>query len=169
MEGIQEQEIQKLVADLSCGPKSQVCQQAQEKLVSMGPAVLPYIVQALKSTDAATEWQLVKILEKLADPNSVDLLISLLADSNFDIQWMAAETLARIGDKSLVPLLNLLVQQGNSVSIRNNAHYILHRISILKNYYEILKPLNMAMNSPEADLKVPLAAFEVLKQLKAKG
>lgn len=46
-----------------------------------------------------------KIVHIIADRRSIPSLISLLEDKESDIRWIAAESLIKIGRKSIIPLM----------------------------------------------------------------
>lgn len=46
-----------------------------------------------------------KIIHLVADSRSIPALINLLDDNEADVRWIAAESLIRIGRKSIIPLL----------------------------------------------------------------
>lgn len=50
-----------------------------------------------------------KIIHLVADTRSIPALINLLDDDDTDIRWIAAESLIRIGRKSIIPLLRSVV------------------------------------------------------------
>jgi hypothetical protein len=50
-----------------------------------------------------------KIIHLVADTRSIPALINLLDDNDPDIRWIAAESLIKIGRKSIIPLLRSVV------------------------------------------------------------
>jgi hypothetical protein len=56
-----------------------------------------------------------KIIHLVADSRSIPALINLLDDNEADVRWIAAESLIRIGRKSIEPLLR---------SVGNGKHFI---------------------------------------------
>jgi HEAT repeat protein len=49
-----------------------------------------------------------RIIRVVADKRSIPALINLLDDNEYDIRWIAAESLIRIGRSSIIPLLQEL-------------------------------------------------------------
>lgn len=56
-----------------------------------------------------------KIIHLVADSRSITALINLLNDNEADVRWIAAESLIKIGRKSIEPLLR---------SVSNGKHFI---------------------------------------------
>jgi HEAT repeat protein len=68
-----------------------------------------------------------KIVELIADRRSIPLLINLLDDKEFEIRWIAAEGLIKIGRRSILPLLKS-VRDGESSYFHNKgAHHVLNQ------------------------------------------
>lgn len=60
-----------------------------------------------------------KIVKLIADRRSIPALINLLEDNESDIRWIAAESLIKIGRKSIIPLLRS-IQSGKVYCIPGN-------------------------------------------------
>ncbi len=60
----------------------------------------------------------------VADKRSINVLIDLLDDKEYDVRWIAAESLIRIGRKSIVPLL-LTIRDGKHFIFPGKAHHVL--------------------------------------------
>ena len=57
---------------------------------------------------------------------SIQVLLEALSDKEFDVRWLAAEGLIRIGRKVVVPLLETLVEHSDSFWLRDGIHHVLH-------------------------------------------
>lgn len=67
-----------------------------------------------------------KIVELIADRRSIPLLINLLDDKEFEIRWIAAEGLIKIGRRSILPMIKS-VRNGESSYFHNKgAHHVLN-------------------------------------------
>jgi hypothetical protein len=64
------------------------------------------------------------IIRVVADKRSIPALISLLDDENFDIRWIAAESLIKIGRSSIIPLLTT-IRDGNQLRFPGKAQHVL--------------------------------------------
>jgi len=152
-----------LITDLSS--KDSITRiKARESLVSSRRRAVPPLLKALSSKDQWVRWEAAKALSQIHDPSSVEGLVSALRDKMFDVRWLAAEGLIAIGRKSLVPLLRALIDNPDSVEIREGAHHVLHDMSggTIK---KILRPVLNALESMEAPLEAPLAAKSALDAL----
>jgi HEAT repeat protein len=98
---------------------------ARNTLVSMGKKILPQLHKVLSADNDDLRKEVVKIVELIADPKSISILITLLDDSEFDIRWIAAEGLIRIGRRSIVPLLKSIRDGKCSYFTDKRAHHVL--------------------------------------------
>lgn len=64
------------------------------------------------------------IICTVADKKSIPALITLLDDNDFEIRWIAAESLIRIGRKSIMPLLRT-INDGKQFSHPCKAYHVL--------------------------------------------
>lgn len=64
------------------------------------------------------------IIRLMADKRSIPALIALLDDEEFDVRWIAAESLIRIGRSSIIPLLSTL-KDGKGHQFPGKAHHVL--------------------------------------------
>ena len=79
----------------------------------------------LYSKNDSLRMEAAKITELIADRRSIPLLINLLDDPLFDIRWIAAEGLIKIGRWSICPLLKSVRDGRNSLLSNRGAHHIL--------------------------------------------
>jgi HEAT repeat protein len=75
----------------------------------MEKKIIPQIHQLLSSENESLRMETAKITELIADRRSIPLLINLLDDPLFDMRWLAAEGLIKIGRRSICPFINLSV------------------------------------------------------------
>jgi len=86
---------------------------ARTSLVKMGKTIISQMHKLLDSENDSLRMEAAKIIELIADRRSIPLLINLLDDPKFDIRWIAAEGLIKIGRRSILPLLKS-VREGES-------------------------------------------------------
>ena len=79
------------------------------------------------------------IICTVADKRSIPALINLLDDKEFNVRWIAAEGLIRIGRKSIVPLL-LELRDGRNFMYPRKAHHVLQSL-LTKSEKRALQPL----------------------------
>jgi HEAT repeat protein len=140
-------------------------QKAREHLVQMGNRVTEQLVELLKSHKSILRWEAAKALEEIADPAASVPLVCALEDEEYDVRWLAAEGLIAIGKKALTPLLEALIEDPESVALREGAHHVLRdvRKASLKS---VVAPLIKALENPDAEEKAPAAAYDVLRALR---
>jgi len=77
---------------------------ARNNLVRMGKTIIPQLHILLESENVLLRMEVAKIVELIADRRSIPFLINLLDDIEFEIRWIAAEGLIKIGRLSIRPL-----------------------------------------------------------------
>ncbi len=156
-------DISALITNLS-SDDSIIRIKARMSLVSRGREAVQYLLVALSDRDQWVRWEAVKALSQIQDPTSIEGLVNALMDKMFDVRWIAAEGLIAIGNKSLVPLLQALIDNPDSVWMREGAHHVLHDLS-RGSLKEILRPALDALEDVEASLEVPFVAKATLKSI----
>jgi HEAT repeat protein len=101
---------------------------ARETLVRMGKTIIPQMHILLDSENDLLRMEAAKIVELIADSSSIPFLLKLLDDSVFDVRWIAAEALIKIGRQSICPLLKSVRDGNNSFFLQRGAHHILHEL-----------------------------------------
>ena len=143
---------------------------ARSTLVRMGKTIIPQLHKLLASKNDLLREEIAKTVELIADRRSVPLLIGLLDDTVFDIRWIAAEGLIKIGRRSILPLLKS-VRDGESSFLHNKgAHHVL--LSLLnKNEKDKLTSLLQSLdNAQELGETAPVEASVAIKTIfKRKG
>jgi HEAT repeat protein len=156
-------DISVLITDLA-SEDSIVRIKARMSLVALGHQAVPQLLSILSDRKQWVRWEAVKALSQIHDVASVNGLINALMDKMFDVRWIAAEGLIAIGDKSLIPLLRALIDNPDSVWMREGAHHVFHDLS-RGSYKEMLKPVLDALEGVEASLNVPFIAKSTLESL----
>ena len=157
------QDISALINDLS-GKDGINRHKARIALVEIGaPAVEP-LVNALNDKSQTVRWESAKALGQIRDPRSIDALVKALQDRQFDVRWLAAEALIAIGNKSVKPLLQAVVDNPDREYVREGAHHVFHDLRGGQ-YGDILKPVITSMEDPTFTLDIPLLARKALKAI----
>ena len=123
---------------------------ARETLVMMGKTIIPQMHKLLDSENDLLRMKAAKIVELIADRRSIPFLLRLLDDPLFDIRWLAAEGLIKIGRRSICPLLKSVRDGRSSLFFNRGTHHILldlvnekeknklmHLLQSLDNYHEL--------------------------------
>ena len=98
---------------------------ARKSLVSMGRKVIPHMHKLLSSQKLLLRMEAAKIVEQIADYKSIPSLIQLLDDNEFDIRWIAATGLIKIGRRSIIPLLKAVRDGKSSYFLNMGVHHVL--------------------------------------------
>ena len=143
-----------------------VSKRARKKLVEMGERAVPVLIDELSSKDYWTRWEAIKALSEIGDPATADILVKSLEDRVFDIQWLAAIGLIKIGSRSVVPLLEALADHGDKAfSLRRGAHHVLHDLPRGR-FTEILNPVLHALDDTRAYSEILSIARRALEAIK---
>jgi HEAT repeat protein len=103
---------------------------ARSTLVGMGKQIIPKLHKLLNSENGLLHTEVAKIVELIADRRSIPFLINLLDDKEFEIRWIAAEGLIKIGRPAILPLLKSIRDGKSSFILNKGAHHVL--LSLLK-------------------------------------
>lgn len=133
-------------------------------LVEIGRPAVSSLVSALKDRNQTVRWESAKALGQIKDPKSIDALVAALRDKLFDVRWLAAEALVGIGDKSVKPLLQALVDYPKSEELREGAHHVFHDM-VTSKYRDDLKPITKALGDLTFTLDIPILARKALKAI----
>jgi HEAT repeat protein len=138
---------------------------ARSMLVGMGKQIIPKLHKLLNTENGLLRMEAAKIVELIADRRSIPYLINLLDDKEFEIRWIAAEGLIKIGRRSILPLLKS-IRDGKSTFILNKgAHHVL--LSLLKEDEKIkLTALLLSLDdAKELGETAPVEASEAIKTM----
>jgi HEAT repeat protein len=137
---------------------------ARHFLVTMGKAAVPSLTEAMKSKKDLTRWEAAKTLGEIGDPQSAPVLVKALEDEEFDVRWLAAIGLIGMNIRGLKPLLHALMEQGDSIWVREGAHHVMHDLAKgeLRKY---LAPVLVALENTDTAAEVHTAALHALEML----
>lgn len=114
--------IKNMVQALS-SEKDLVRTKARRALVAAGKEAVPFLVEALKNAEPLVRWEATKALGEIGDTSAAPALVKALEDDDFDVRWLAAEGLIKLNVGGVKPLLQALVIDPYSVSLREAAHH----------------------------------------------
>ncbi|HZK62292.1 MAG TPA: HEAT repeat domain-containing protein [Anaerovoracaceae bacterium] len=161
-------DIKSIVDDLM-SPHLSVRHEANIKLTAIGKSAIPHLLPLLKfSPSKDTRKEVVKILGKINDPESIESLVSVLNDDNFEVRWDAAESLIHIGSASLSPLLKYLEKHFQYISVRRGARHILRALRGNDNLDDPLEKLFHALDGSGPIEQIPWLAKESYDHLQKK-
>lgn len=157
-------EITSLIAGIGSGDDA-VREHARAKLVDIGAAAVPALIDALTQGAQYGRWEAAKALSEIADPRAANALVGALEDEDGSVRWIAAEGLIRIGAPSAVPILEGLVVHSESAWLREGAHHVLGAIG-RGSLSDILKPVRDRLDGVNPRIGVMTVAASALRQLK---
>lgn len=102
-------------------------------------SIIPHKHESVSEVNEHLKKEVEKIICVVADKRSIPALINLLDDHEFDIRWIAAESLIRIGRRSIVPLL-CTIRDGRRFSYPGKAHHVLQCL-LTRSEKKALQPL----------------------------
>lgn len=160
------QTIDKLIDQLTCDDMA-MCREARHQLVAIGSPAVDSLIAAISGHGHKewVRWEATKALGEIADPKAIEPLIDRLEDKNFDIRWMAAESLVPFGQAVFGPLLRRLIERPQSSWLRLAAHHVMRLASDQKTR-EIVKPVLEAIESNDPAPQIPHAAKSALDRLR---
>lgn len=138
---------------------------ARSTLVRMGKTIIPQLHKLLESENGFLRTETAKIVELIANRRSIPILISLLDDKEFEIRWIAAEGLIKIGRRSILPLLKSVRDGKSSYFLNQGAHHVL--VSLLnESEKKKLTPLLLGLDdSHELGETSPVEASIAIKTI----
>ncbi len=138
---------------------------ARSCLVKLGKAVIPHMNKLLDSKERLLRIEAAKIIELIADSGSIPVFINLLDDEEFEIRWIAAEGLIKIGRKSIRPLL-LVVRDGDSSFFQNQGiHHVLESLLYKREKKDLVSLLRTLDDYQELREIAPVEASLALNTL----
>lgn len=124
------------------------------------------VTQALQilndtSQDVYVREKALHVLAGHPTPANLARLVQALEDPKASVRWVAADVLAHLGDIALPPLLNKLVDEHNSVWLREGAYHVCSHSSSPV-VHEQTQELQEALRGPAAEVATTDAACKLL-------
>jgi hypothetical protein len=86
------------------------------------------IIRSSSPENEKLKSEIAGIINVIADKRSIPALINLLDDSEYDIRWIAAEGLIKIGRKSIIPLIRSIKDGRNPCFPGKGAYHVLQNL-----------------------------------------
>lgn len=137
---------------------------AREALTHIGRKATPAVMALLRHPSDAVRWEACKTLMHLRDPASARPLARMLTDEDMDVRWVAADALIELERHAVEPVLELLREEYDTLTLRDGAHHVLHALKMegLLNGAEERVLEALAVN--ELPSKAAFAAVQVLDE-----
>jgi hypothetical protein len=138
---------------------------ARNNLVGMGKIIIPKIHKLLSSENPLLRMEAAKIVELIADRRSIPFLINLLDDKEFEIRWIAAEGLIKIGRRAILPLLKSIRDGKSSFILNKGAHHVLQSLLNENEKKKLISFLLTLDDAQELGETAPVEASEAIKTI----
>jgi hypothetical protein len=135
-------------------------------LVVIGKPAVPSLIPLLSHRKPHVRWEAAKVLCGIADPIAATALVNVLEDPDGDVRWLAAEGLIVLGPEGVPPLLAALLGRAQSIWLCKSAHHVCHALAKRRRLAPILRPVLAALDKPEPQIGLPLAAYTALSRLR---
>lgn len=143
-------------------------QWAREQLVRLGKPAVPRLIPLLSHPDNLIRWEACKTLEKIRDPRAAAALANVLLDENMDVRWVAADALIELEHRAIIPVLEIIERQYDSVLLREAAHHVLIHLKRAGFLDEETEKVIDALTVNELPSKAAFAAIRVLDDMRTK-
>jgi HEAT repeat protein len=145
-------------------------QKARKSLVALGAPAVPSLIRVLRnSREDHIRWEAVKSLGAIGDTRAIPPLVKALEDSDPDVAWVAAEGLRKFKKAAWSPLLRVLIKSDpDSAQLRQGAHHVL-RNQKEDGFNDLLAILRKALESGAVPESTQIAAYDILKRMRAKS
>jgi HEAT repeat protein len=143
-------------------------QAAREQLAKIGRPAVPALLKALRMPNDHVRWEAARALGEIADPRAAPALVRTLEDEKAAVRWLAATALITLGRNALVPLLQGLEGNSDSIWFRDGAHHVLSSL-VTAGVADEAIPILEALENIEPRVEAPIAAYHVLQDLNGRG
>ena len=107
-----------------------------------------------------------RFLEENPTENAMQRLIQALTDDDFGVRWAASSALAKLGDRALPALLQVMIKD-TSPRLRESVYHVLHYNQDQWIQWHS-KPLMDAIKGVAPDVTAPQAAYQMLKEFNSR-
>ncbi len=153
--------LKNLISDLSSS-NDFIRLKARRELLEAGKPAYASLLQALKHRNCLVRWEAVNILGATGDAEVAPALVGALEDREFEVRWVAAEALTRMGKEGLKTLFQALIEHADSAFLREGAHHVFHKLSqgdLNGELRVFLTPILIALESREPAVEIPPVAL----------
>ncbi len=162
----QRERIPALIRDLG-SRQWQKRQSARIALAEMGRPAVDFLAELIEHPAHVYRWECLKTLVQIADPNALELFLLALEDENFDIRWLAAEGLIKLGPSAAVPMLEYLMANMSSEAVRDGARHVLkalrHKLKGKKELDELITALQHTTDAGSISMR----SYTLLRRLQS--
>lgn len=139
--------------------------EARSELIDIGRPAIPPLLKLLSHAMETARWEACKILGIIGEKTACQRLVQVLKDESFDVRWVAAESLVAMGPRSVIPVLQALEMNFDSVYLREGALHILRVFDAQGMLNRKTRLVIDALNTFEPGISIALAARTALDSL----
>lgn len=100
----------------------------QGNLAGSYDSIIPLLQGPGSWKNERVKTEVEQIILTIADKRSIPALIDLLDDNEYDVRWIAAESLIKIGRTSIIPLLRSIKDGKSSCFPGRGAYHVLENL-----------------------------------------
>jgi hypothetical protein len=142
---------------------------ARKSLVALGKIAVPSLISTLQNSKLDhLRWEAAKTLGAIGNIKAIPSLVKALEDSDHDVAWVAAVALKKFKKAAWPALLRVLIKRkSHSVFLCQRVHHVF-RNQKEEGFNDLLAVLTKALESGTDPGSTAIAAYDILKQMKAK-
>lgn len=125
-------------------------------------------VASSAAAESRSREEAIDYVSERPTPEVIDALIDLLETDDAGVRWKAADGLAKMGKRALVPLLRALVDKSDSRWLLDGAYHVFHD-NRDHDVAKMTENLRTAMKGSGAAVSTVTAAGELLVKLAGEG
>lgn len=126
-------------------------------------SIIPQKNKPFSSFNERLKAEVNNIISVVADKRAVPSLIDLLDDESYEIRWIAAESLLRVGRRCIIPILQM-IKDGRQFHYPRKVHYVLESLLTRKEKKELYHLLSTLDSFPYMSEIAPLEASVALRK-----
>ena len=144
---------------------AQVQSKAAQSLSRLGVRAIPSAVNSLETGSPEVALQGARLLGQMGSPEAIHALVNALRNRRDLVRLYAEQALAGVGVAVVIPLLEEVIRNGDSVGVREGVAYVLRTMRMPDREHEIVQPVVKAAERLDAGIEMPAAAYEALGKL----
>jgi HEAT repeat protein len=161
-------QIERLIVQLQ-GKNGMQRKKARNELVNIGKVALPFLINLLTDPKDQSRWEACKALGSIADTSTAIPLLGALNDESPEIRWLAAEALIAIKSAAVIPILDSLVKNFDSVNLHQGAHHVLKVLQKQNLLNQDTRAVIGKLDFPEPNSAVIFAVQKALSSIRKTG
>lgn len=126
-------------------------------------SIIPQKNKPFSALNQRLKVEVNSIISVVSDKRAIPSLIELLDDEGYEIRWIAAESLIRVGRKCIIPILQM-IKDGRQFHFPGKVNYVLNQLLTRKEKKELNHLLSTLDSYPYMSEIAPLEASVALRK-----